>query len=64
LCSYVNKQYGVPSVYNGNLLNTLFGISQKSNIDFMKDRKNLDKWRASDLDKVKNMKLIDGGRYT
>ena len=63
LCDYVYSKYGCTSVYYGNHINTLFGISQACSVNFKKDQKNLENWADSTLGKVEGLDKIDGGRY-
>ncbi len=64
LCHYVYRQWGITSVYMGNSTNTLFGILQKTSLDFLRSHRNEENWIRGDLGQhYKNLDRIDQGRY-
>jgi hypothetical protein len=63
LCHEISKTHNISSVYFGNYINTLFGISQKTSENFMAGRRNEENWIRSHLGSVTGMGRIDNGRY-
>lgn len=64
LCHYVYRHLGISAVYLGNSTNTLFGILQKTSLDFMRDHRNEANWIRGDLGQhYLNLDRIDQGRY-